>query len=253
MPVRYRKAISTVVNRAIHRKMENKYASVTLDPTQIPAVIDDNSVVSIFPIMPSIGRGSASMNRLGDRISPRWMEIRGWVTLDMNDTNQDYDRVVVRLILGKAKKAPLYTDAANDIINSPGSNWASELIHFGTSAGTFNGTLFALQSPVNKGVFTTMAERRMTLTRPRFYDAPLVGSDSFRYSGNSTRFFRIRVKCPKQFMYRAPNVNTAIPENFAPVLCAGYTLLNGSTPASPPLAPTPVTLSFTTRLTFEDA
>nr|DAF46520.1 MAG TPA: Capsid protein [virus sp. ctjzo7] len=253
MPVKFRKAITTVVNRQIHAKLENKYAALTIAPTQIPAVIGDFQINNVLNIMPSIQRGTLPSQRIGMKISPRYMEIRGWLTLDMNDTLQDYDRVCVRLILGRPKKYPLYPQAASEVTGSPYTNWSSELINYGAGAARFAGTLEALQSPVNSGVFTTMAERRMTITRPRFYDAPLVGSDSFRYSGNSTRFFRIRVKCPKTFIYRTPEGNDPFPNNFNPVLLAGYSLLNGSTPAEPDVSPRPVTISYTTRLTYEDA
>ena len=250
---KYRKALTKIVDRRIHQKMENKYAAVTLPATQIPAIIGNFQVINILPIMPTIVRGTGPMNRIGTKISPRWMEIRGWLTLDMNDTDQDYDRVCVRLILGKPKKFPLYPEAATEVTSNPYSNWSSELINYGGGSAAFGGTLDSLQSPVNAGVFTVMAERRITLTRPRFYDAPLVGSDSFRYSGNSTRFFRIRVKCPKTIMYRTPEGNDPYPSNFNPVLCAGYSLLNGATPAAPDVAPKPVSISYTTRFTFEDA
>lgn len=253
MPVKFRKAITTVVDRQIHRKMENKYTAFTQAPTTIPAVIGDFQIANVLSIMPSIGRGAGVSQRVGNKISPRYMEIRGWLTLDLNDTNQDYDRVCVRMILGRPKKYPLYTQAASEVTGSPYANWSSELINYGATSARFSGTLEALQSPVNTGVFTVMAERRMTITRPRFYDAPLVGSDSFRYAGNSTRFFKIRVKTPQSFVYRTPEGNDPFPNNFMPVLLAGYTLLNGSTPAEPDVAPKPVTISYTTRLTYEDA
>lgn len=91
----------------------------------------------------------------------------------------------------------------------------------------------------------------MKLSRPRFYDAPLVGNDAYRRSVNSVRFFTMKIKCPKTLLYTDLGVQ---PTNFSPVLCAGYTLLNGASPPIPSAtAPKPVTISFTSRFVYEDA
>ena len=45
----------------------------------------------------------------------------------------------------------------------------------------------------------------------------------------------------------------ALPKNFSPTLLAGYTLLNGALPGNPATSPKQVTISYTTRLSYEDA
>lgn len=251
---RYRKALTKIVDKRIHRNVENKYAAFEQRPTNIPAYIGSIQATNLTQVVPPIALGVNGNARVGRKVTPRYLEIKGWVTLDMNDTAQDYDRVAVRLMLVTPKQFPLYPDAIQQISSSPGVNWTDQMMDYGTSVGPYLGTLGALQSRCNKGVVTVHAQRFLTLSRPRFYDAPLTGSDSFRYSGNSTRFFKIKVRCPKVFKYKTITENDLYPQNFNPVLCTGYSLLNGATPGIPdPTAPRPVTLSYTSRLVYEDA
>lgn len=253
-PAKPAKAIQSYVKKQIHLNLENKYAAVTVLPTQIPAYIGSNANAgNIFTIMPSITRGTEPDQRVGAKITPRYLIIKGYLTLDMNDTTQDYDRICVRLIVGFSKRNPRSTDALQKILDSPDANWTNKIIKNGSIDSPFDGTLQALQSPVNRTVFTVKGQRFLTMSRPRFYDAPLVGSDSFRYSGNSTRFFTMKIKCPKTVHYDIEG-NSGYPEDFSPVLMAGYSLLNGASPGLPSATiPKPVTISYTTRFSYEDA
>ena len=254
VPVRYRKAITSAVSKQIHLNAENKYAAYIQRPTQIKPVIGDIQAVNLFRVVPAIPKGTDVNERVGNKVTPRWLSIRGYVQLDMNGLDADYDRLQVRMILGFPKRYPLYPTAVQQITSAPGVNWTNILMDFGTGMSKFAGTLDSLQAPVNRGAFTVKAQKYIRLTRPRFYDAALVGSDSFRYSGNSVKFFHIKVKCPKTFVYESVANNDLYPTNFDPVLCVGYTLLNGQTPPAPDqTAPAPLTVSFTSRLHYEDA
>lgn len=254
VPVKYRKAITSAVARQIHLNAENKYAAYIQRPTDIKPVIGDIQTVNLLRVVPSVPKGTDVNQRVGNKITPRYMSIRGYVSLDMSGVDADYDKIMIRLILGFPKRYPLYPNAVQQITNAPGANWTNLLMDFGTGMSKFAGTLDSLQAPVNRGVFTVKAQKYIRLTRPRFYDAALVGSDAFRYSGNAVKFFSMKVRCPKTFNYESVGNNDLYPTNFDPVLCAGYTLLNGATPPVPDAtAPKPVTISFTTRLHYEDA
>lgn len=254
MPAKYRKALSTIVDKRIHRNIETKYAAQDQRPTTIPAVIGDIQALNLMRVIPPIALGVNSNARVGRKIAPRWLEIKGWVQHDMAAVEADYDRVCVRLAVVTPKQYPLHPDAVQQISSAPGVNWTNQLMDYGNVVSEFNGTLSALQAPFNKGVVRVHGQRYLTLTRPRFYDAALVGSDSFRYSGNSVRFFKMRIRCPKNLIYRSITGNDLYPMNFDPTFVCGYTLLNGATPGSPgPTAPKQVTVSYTARFRYEDA
>lgn len=248
------KNIQEYVKKEIHKNIENKDIAKIQAPTQIPAVIGTSQSENVFRFFPRISRGTDKHSRIGDKISPRFCQIKGYVTLDLNDVSeQDYDRVAVRIIAGFPKRYPLAGEALDDIANEPLANWTNYLMNYGTVMESYDGTLRSVQAPVNRKEFTVKGQRTIFLSRPRFYDAPLVGNDSFRYSGNSVKFFSMKIKCPKTINYYDENDSTNS-TTFEPVLLAGYSLLNGATPAAPgPAAPKPVTISFTTRLVYEDA
>lgn len=246
--------VRAIVKKEIHNNTENKYASVTVLPTQIPAYIGSNtSAGNIFPILPTILRGTNNDERVGAKITPRSLIIKGYVVLDLNDLSHDYDRVCVRLIAGFPKRFPKSSDALQELIDHPDQNWTNRIINTGAVDSPFDGTLQALQSPVNRSTFTVKAQKYLSLSRPRFYDAALVGSDGFRESVNTVKFFKMVIKCPKTINFDVEG-NSGYPNNFSPVLCAGYTLMNGSSPGIPSAtSPKPVQLSFTTRFQYEDA
>lgn len=247
------KNIQEYVKKEIHKNLENKDIAKIQEPTQITAVIGTNQAENVFRFFPRISRGTDKHSRVGDKITPRFCQIKGYVTLDLNDTNQDYDRVAVRIICGFPKRYPLAGEALADIDVAPLDNWTNYLMNYGTVMESYDGTLRAVQAPVNRKEFTVKGQRTIFLSRPRFYDAPLVGNDAFRNSAKSVKFFSMKIKCPKTINYYDENDSTNS-TTFEPLLLAGYSLLNGATPAAPgPAAPKPVTISFTTRLVYEDA
>ena len=252
VPVAYKKSIKRAVADEIAKGRENKFAGYAITPTTIAAVAGTTTDDNVFSVMPKIDQGPRAYNsRLGNQITPKYLEIRGWCTLDMTDQDKDYDRVAMRIMVGFAKQTPLAVDMKNFINGSPLNNWSYALLKGTAGPQAFLGTLDDYQSPVNHEMFTLKAERRFTLMRPRIWNAPLTGDDFARSTAGSYKFFRMRIKCPKTLYYARDS--DVIPKNFSPVLIAGYSLLNGSTPAVPPAAPKQVTISFTTNLSYEDA
>lgn len=252
VPYKYKTAIKRTVASIVAKGRENKYAAHVQRPTTIPAVIGTNQFVNVMRVIPKISQGIGQYaNRVGNKISPKYLEIRGWCTLDMTDSNKDYDRVAVRIMVGFPKQYPLYVNAADAITASPLDNWTYRFMDSGTGPSSFAGDLSSFQRPINHDVWTSKAERRFTLMRPRIWDAPLTGDDFARSTAGSFKFFKIRIKVPAVLNYAQSSDTT--PKNFSPTLLAGYTLLNGSVPGDPSTAPKQVTISYTARLSYEDA
>lgn len=253
VPHRYEKSIKAAVSKAISSRTENKFAAYNYRVTNIPAVIGTVQAVNIGSVVPPITQGPGMFaNRIGNSIRPKYLDIQGWVTLDMSSEDKNYDKVGIRIFVGYVKKYPLWEDSSAEVAGSPQDNWSYHLLDYGTGTSAFAGTLQSYQAPVNHRVFTCKAERRFVLTRPRIFDAAFSSDDMARYSGNSLKFFKIRVKCPPQMEYKNNQTQTAT--NFSPVLLCGYSLLNGFVPPTPDAsAPKPVQLSYTTRLSYEDA
>lgn len=252
VPYKFKTAIKRTVASIVAKGRENKYAAYAAKPTTIPAVIGKNQTFNVLRVLPPISQGIGEYgNRVGNKLTPKYMEIRGWCTLDMNDAGHDYDRVAVRLCVGFPKQYPLHQDTKAAIQSSPLDNWSYRVLDAGTGPAAFNGDLSSFQAPLNRDVWTSKAERRFTLMRPRIWDAPLTGDDFARSTAGSYKFFSMRIKCPPTLCYA--QASDTDPKNFSPTLLAGYSLLNGALPGDPTTAPKQVTISYTTRLSYEDA
>lgn len=252
VPYKYKNAIKRTVASIVAKGRENKYAAYVQRPTTIPAAIGTTQYLNVMRVLPKISQGIGEYaNRVGNKITPKSMEIRGWCTLDMTDANKDYDRVAMRIMVGFPKQYPLYVDSVNALVTSPLDNWSYRLMDGGNGPTSFNGDLSSFQAPINHDVWTSKAERRFTLMRPRIWDAPLTGDDFARSTAGSYKFFKIRLKLPSVLNY-AQGADD-VPKNWSPTLLAGYTLLNGNLPGNPSTAPRQVTISYTTRLSYEDA
>ncbi len=252
VPYKYKTAIKRTVASIVSKGRENKYAAWVQRPTTIPAVIGTNQIVNVLRVLPKISQGVGEYaNRVGNKITPKYMEIRGWCTLDMTNENTDYDRVAMRIMVGFPKQFHIYNEAYDQLTSSPLDNWSYRILDGGSGPTAFNGDLTSFQAPINHDVWTSKAERRFTLMRPRVFDAVTATSDFARSTAGSYKFFRMRIKLPSVFNYAQSASD--VPTNFSPTLLAGYSLLNGSLPGNPTTAPKQVSISYTTRLTYEDA
>jgi len=252
VPYKYAKSLKLAVKREVAKGRENKRAALAIKPTTVPAVIATTQTLNVFPVMPEISQGTKMFGqRIGNKITPKWMTIKGWCTLDMTDEDPDYDRIGVRIFVGHVKQYPLYEDAINAANAAPANNWSYALLDYAGSPSQFDGTLNALQSPTNHRMWTSKAERRFTLMRPRIWNAPLTGDDFARSTAGSYKFFSMRVRCPPTVNYSTDGDVRS--KNFQPVLLAGYSLLNGNIPADPTIAPKQMTISYTVNLSYEDA
>jgi len=66
----------------------------------VPPVMTFASLVQVFNIWADINKGTASFNRIGDRISPRGMAIKFWIANKLDRPN-----IMYRLIVARVPKA----------------------------------------------------------------------------------------------------------------------------------------------------
>ena len=252
IPFTQRKALSRAVAIEVAKGRENKYAAWVQRPTNIPAIIGLTQIVNVMRVIPNIPQGLGEYaQRVGNQITPKSLIIQGWCTLDMTNEDRDYDRVAVKIFCGFPKQFPLYDNATAAISASPLANWSYSIMDTGVGPGPYDGTLNAFQAPVNRDIFTVKSQRSFTLMRPRIYDAITATTDFARSTSGSFKFFKMKIAVPHSMRYGVGTDQQ--PSNFAPMVMAGYTLLNGATPAPPATGPQQVTISYTARLSYEDA
>lgn len=245
LPYKYKRAFKTAVSKAISSRVETKWAVNIHQPRQIPVFIGQNQAQNVLSIIPRIPQGVRSDERIGRKIHPKSLVVKGFVSMDMSQTNaDDYDRLGIRIYVLRAKQYGNVADAQLDIMTQT-NNWTTEMMTDGALVAPWIGARTDWNLRPNPGVVNVLATRSFFLTRPR-----MLSNAGGRYSGNSIKFFKIKVPCPKGFTYEDTQAN--LPLGFAPMICVGGVLLNGTVPStvSPVLA---MYLSTTSTLYYEDA
>lgn len=245
VPYKYKSALKTIVSKAIHKANETKWAVNVHQPRTIPVFMGINQTQNILSVIPRIAQGTRSDERNGRKISPKALIVKGFVSMDLSQTNaDDYDRLGIRIYVLRAKEYGSVANAQADILTAT-QNWTTEMMTDGALVAPWVGARTDWNLKPNPGVVTVLASRSFFLTRPR-----MLSNAGERYSGNSIKYFKIKVPLPKGLNYEDSQAN--LPLGFAPLLCCGGVLLNGQVPSQtvPVLA---ITLSTTSTLYYEDS
>lgn len=248
VPIKYKKSLKTIVHKAISHRSENKWAVMINPPTDIPVYIGNNQIANVVPILPRIPQGTSADNRIGRKIQPKYFIVKGFVSMDMSQTDaDDYDRLGVWVVVCQPRKFGLVSDALSDITNNPGANWTTSMMTDGSLTAPWAGLRTDWNLNLNPGAMKFYVQRKFFLTRPR-----MMSNAGERYAGNSVKYFKMRVPVPKGLNFSTPLDTT--PRGYAPLLCCGAVLLNGAAPVPPPAAPvTAMTLSAVSTLYYEDS
>lgn len=199
----------------IGKEQENKEIGHNIEVLTV-----HNSAISnpdLKSILPQIASGTDGQSRLGDRIRPKDLYVRGVVALrsDIVLTNKP---VVVRVIIATQKDVKVGSSVGS--LTDP----AHLLKPADPSAGVevpFNGNRNELNYPVNDNKFRVYYDKQFTI-------APCANGGVEQQLKSSFRF-RYRFKnLPANFSFDDANGDWA--NNFAPFLAIGYAYADGSSP-----------------------
>lgn len=250
VPFAYKKSLKVAISREISRRQENKYTAYESRPTLVGAPIGPTALTggNVFEVMPQIPQGVTMNTRIGNAVTPKWCSIAGFVSLDNTNSDNDFDRIAVRIMLVTPKRFPIHNAAVNNIQQEPQDNWLWQLLDTGVGVEPFGGTVNDFQQPINRRDVTVHGERKFILTRPRLLGT---GQGTLARNGmDGVKFFKMKVPCPKVLKFTDGTQDR--PNNFGPTLLVGFSLINGAIP--PALGSgKQLTCSFTTRLSYEDA
>lgn len=239
-----------LVRKLIDRKTEDKFISWENAPgvgwTTTGRTI--GSVGSVIPLIREIQEGPASYQRLGDKVRPKYLIVRGFIAIDKVVPVETAVRVRLLVVSSKSDKNSNPVVAAalplGALLNDNLAAAAPTVAH------NFRGTPADDCSPVNTEQFISHSDKH--------YDLVLAGKNmgppTLATGAMSVyRYFKIKVKCPAALNFTDPNGD--YPTNFAPQLLMGY-----SYPESwgyPVLDPDPlagqVRIYARSTLYFEDA
>jgi len=192
-------------NKLIGQRMEN--------------AVGHNSAIGTadcLSILPPIAQGTDSNQRIGDRVTPKSLSIKGVVSLvrEQPDAKQLYVRVLVL----SQKNIKVGSDVNTSVS-------AAQLLRTGIVGGdqiAYSGTTLNINDPINKDLFRVYYDKTFVLAPAS--DQTLTGplpksSFKWRYTFKKT---------PTSLTYSDANGNYA--NNFAPFYAIGYAYADGTAP-----------------------
>lgn len=236
------------VMKVVSDMAETKEAYTTSGNSLIMFNSGIDSISDIQPIVPALGQGTDTNQRIGQTIMAQSLNIKGHVRLNFNDVadSTKLPNVMVRMMVLSMKNKPSYGDVTNSAVP------LTSLLRKGGTTTNFTGVLSDLYAPINTDVFTVHHDKRYHLSQS--YINGIGASIPSQYLAQDVtktiRFFNLNVKCKnKKLKYDEDISSDSFPVNFSSFIVLGYAYLDGSAPDT---LSTNVGLAYDSTLRFED-
>jgi len=220
------------MKRMLHRNVENKEIGFRVENG-----VAHNSAISnadLRPIVPQIAAGTDGSTRIGDRIKPLSLTVRGIVSMYENpDTKPLYVRVMILSQKDVKVGSKIGTDTDPAHLLRPAFP--------GTGEVPFIGNRAELNYPVNDNKFKVHYDKQFLLT-------PTAVAAGVPAIGSQFKFAKTLKTLPSNLTYDEGNGDWA--NNFAPFFAIGYAYADGTAPDVTTLR---ISTEVYSRLTFEDA
>jgi len=221
-----------LMRKMLHQNTENKEVG-----WRIQANVDHNSAISnadLVPIVPEIASGTDGSSRLGDRVKPLRLTVKGIVSVDENPDIRPY---YVRIIMASQK----------DVKVGSAVGTATDPAHLlrtaipGASEIPFSGNREELNYYVNDNKFKVYYDKQFLVT-------PSTVASGQPQKGSQFKFSKTFKSLPSHFSFDEGNGNWV--NNFAPFFAIGYAYADGGAPDT---VVTRINCEAYARLTYEDA
>lgn len=228
-------AVTQIVKQQIARNSENKMIgnNVELD------ILHNSPIGSAdcYPLIPTISKGINSYNRIGDRLKPKGLSVKGLVSWQSESALQKdiYVRVMI-LSQKNIKTGSQVSSAAVDTANLLRPNSPA------IPLSAFAGNTAQLNYPVNTDLFRVYMDKTIKLTGNK------AGTAVESLTRQSQRWSYRMKSFPVALTFDDGNGDWV--NNFAPFLAIGYAYCDGTAPDS---ITTRLYSSTFSALTFEDA
>lgn len=238
------KAVTKVVKRVLSRTTEVKHVGQNVVDAAFNSTISAAS--ECYPILPSVTEGTDGHQRIGDRIKPRYLIVKGHLQYDHGFMGNFAPPSTVRVLMLTQKNIKTSSDVSSrvDVDHLLKDN-------IGTDTGrAYTGSMFDNLAPINKDTFNVLMDRKFKML-PQLYEGlgNTQDTNTKTLSGTQRTYtFYKKIKCPATLYFDDGNGNQA--NNFAPFVCLGAVTDDGSGPFS---VSTPYHLTVQAELYFTDA
>jgi len=228
--------VTALVKREIGRQTENKMIG-----WQVENNVLHNSAIGAadcVPIVQQISPGTGAQQRIGDRVKPKSLILRGVVSF-LPDTCNTTQNLYVRLLILSQKNIKVGSQVTGGGVDTahllrPG--------YVGADQAPFAGLTHNLYEPINKDLFHVYMDKVVKLTC-----SLVTAGGREQMPSYSARYYK-KVKLPATLTWDDGNGNWA--NNFAPFFAMGYAYSDGSTD---PAITTRFTNTCSAFLEYEDA
>lgn len=209
-----------MIKKVISREQETKYCALDV----VNNVLFNSAVVStseLYSCLPAMQVGTASSQRIGQKVTPRMCRIRGTIALASDQLTAD---VVAYMYVFTSKKFKNYPALIASFA-------VTDMLDDGQS-GTTNptGTALVAQYPPEKEAIRLLSKKEFHLQKGYGFQNGGGATDTGVGGGSPTlRHFDIKIKCPASLTYDDSTSQTHA-TNFAPVVCFGYYHTDGTAP-----------------------
>jgi len=232
------KTFEKKVNTILRKNIENKQNWLTYPLTAFNSAADTSA--DVLNVLPFTQQGTAENQRIGDDIRAQKLTIQGHMISSLSGS-VPYTRIGVRMICCQPKLTN-----SNTLVNASAAQWLPYVLRIGGSNIGLNGTIESLYAPVDTDVVTCWYDKVFYITQPQFLTA--VGAAETTYS---TKFFKFSLKMKNKLLQYNSNFSSGnFPINYSPSILFSYVFLDGTAPVT---VSTPMSMTFTSCLEYEDA
>lgn len=246
LPISQEAHVKQLVKLLINRDEETKFVTCATSENHNSGI---GSSADCHRIIPSVVHGTAANQRVGDKISPKYLKVT--IKLRLADNMYSGGNLLFKpfeaRILGLHQKTIKSWPWMSDF------DYARLLAIHDEASGTANvqayqGNVNDNMYPINTDTFKVWMDERVMFA-PQFQSGGTLpgGTVQFPLAPNEVTFVRY-VKCPAHFTFDEQNGD--FPNNFCPFVVAGYSYVPGT---SPDLATTQLCVTTHSQLVYKDA
>lgn len=243
--------VKAVAKKVVADSMEDKYeirlSQTSGYPRLYDAPITNND---IYQLLPPIVQGTASNQRIGDKIRPKSMRVNFVLTTNNAETSSLIAQVRLLVLQDKSIKSVLALQPITGV--QPGSPVGTELLQYGGTLQGFQGLPSDVMARVNRERYSVIKDVQREVIKGAGrgpISANAYTGDQVYVTGQTTHRFTVVVPTPAVLKYS--NQTDQFPTNFAPFFVLGYAQPDGNAAGSSLLQR--IVLNFETHFDFEDA
>ena len=230
----------------IHKQVETKEAFIANNESALVSFNSGiNSAGDCLQLVPNIANGTANNQKIGDKIHLQSHTVKGYFRIVPATTTAagfKFGNVAVRMLLLSFKSLSNYDAIIADTTLT--AKLAGMLQKGGTTVG-FTGLISDIMAPINRDIFTVHADKVWNIKQDYLITA--AGSTT----ADTLRFFNARMKVKNRVLKYSDDTSSGLlPTNYAPVLCFGYSYMDGSAADT---TSTNLQVYFDSILRYEDA